>query len=165
MSDALGRVYSVEFHAVSITAQQDLFYVKPAADKIIVVEAVYLSNVGIAADAGDAQEELLDVRLAYVPATVTVGSGGTAMTPNSLAINDTAAAFTARVNDTTKATSSGTIVWRHSDGWNVRVPYVFLPPPEHRSAVANAAAATFQLNSTPTDAILVSGTMYVRELP
>lgn len=165
MSDALGRIYTVEFHAVSVAAQQDFFYIKPAADKVCFIEAVYLSNVGIAADAGDAQEELLDVRLAYVPATVTVGSGGGAFTPNPLAVNDVAAGFTARINDTTKATSSGTIIWRHSDGWNVRVPYVFLPPPEHRSAVANAAAMTFQLNSTPTDAVLVSGTIYVREMP
>lgn len=161
----LGRAYAVEFHAVSISAQQDLFYIKPAADKICVIEAVYLSNVGIAADAGDAQEELYDIRLAYVPATVTVGSGGGAMTPNPLSINDAAAGFTARINDTTKATSSGTIVWRHSDGWNVRVPYVWMPPPEHRPIVANAAAMTLQLNSTPTDAVTCNGTMIVREMP
>jgi len=161
----LGRLYAVEFHAISVAAQQDFFYIKPAADKICVIEAIYLSNVGIAADAGDAQEELLDVRIAYVPATVTVGSGGGAYTPTPLLVNDAAAGFTARINDTTKATSSGTIIWRHSDGWNVRVPYVYLPPPEHRTVVANAAAITFQLYSTPTDAVLVSGTMLVRELP
>lgn len=160
-----GRVYAVEFHAVSISAQQDLFYIKPAADKICILEALYLSNVGVAADAGDAQEELLEIRLAYVPSTVTVGSGGNSMTPNPLSINDTAAGFTARINDTTKATSSGTIVWRHSDGWNVRVPYVWLPPPEHRPIVANAAAMTVQLDATPTDAITCSGTLIVRELP
>jgi hypothetical protein len=161
----LGRLYDVEFHNVSVSAQQDFFYIKPAADKICVVEAVYLSNVGIGADAGDAQEELFDVRLAYVPATVTVGSGGNSYTPTPKLVNDTAAGFTARINDTTKATSSGTIIWRHSDGWNVRVPYVYLPPPEHRDLVANAAAITFQLNSTPTDAILMSGTILVREMP
>lgn len=160
-----GRLYAVEFQVTSLAAQQDLFYIKPAADKICIIEAVYLSNVGIAADAGDAQEELWDVRMAYVPATVTVGSGGGAYTPTPMLVNDTAAGFTARINDTTKATSSGTIVWRHSDGWNVRVPYVYLPPPEHRTVVANAAAITFQLDSTPTDAVLVSGTMLVREMP
>jgi hypothetical protein len=44
----LGRAYAVEFHNVGVAAQQDLFYVKPAADKICVIEAVYLSNVGVA---------------------------------------------------------------------------------------------------------------------
>jgi hypothetical protein len=161
----LGRAYAVEFHAVSVSAQQDFFYVKPAADKICVIEALYLGVAGVAADAGDAQEELLDIRLAYVPATVTAGSGGGAMTPNSLSVNDTAASFTARINDTTKATSSGTIVWRHSDTMNSRVPYVYIPPPEHRAILANAAAMTVQLNSTPTDALLMNGTLIVRELP
>jgi hypothetical protein len=54
------------------------------ADKICAIEAVYLSNVGGAADAGDAQEELLRVEMIRLPATVTVGSGGTSMTPNPL---------------------------------------------------------------------------------
>lgn len=165
MIGGLGRLYAVTFRAVSITAAQDLFYIKPAADKICFLEAVYLSNVGIAADAGDAQEELLQINIAYVPATVTVGSGGTAPTIVPMSVNDAAAGFTGRANDTTQATSSGTIVYRHSDGFNVRVPYVYLPPPEHRMGVANAAALTVRLDSAPTDAILISGTALVRETP
>lgn len=161
----VGRLYTVTFAAVSCTAQQDFFYIKPAADKVCVIEAVYLSNVGIGADAGDAQEELYDVELIRVPATVTVGSGGGAFTPNPTATNDTAAGFTARINDTTKATTSGALLVLHADGFNVRVPYIYLPPPEHRTLVANAQAVVFRLNSTPTDAILISGTMYVREMP
>lgn len=161
----LGRLYVVEFHGVSISAQQDLFYIKPAADKICFVEQVKLSNVGVAADAGDAQEELFDVELCYVPATVTASAGGNSFTPKPLAINDTAAGFTARINDTTKATSSGTIDNRDSDGWNVRIPYIWLPAPEHRPIVSNAAAFVFRLNSTPTDAITCNGSMLVRELP
>jgi hypothetical protein len=165
MTLGLGRLYSIGFRAVSITAVQDLFYCKPAADKICILEAVYLSNVGIAADAGDAQEELLQINIAYVAATATVGSGGSAPTIVPMMVNDTAASFAQRANDTAQATSSGTIVYRHNDGWNVRVPYVYLPPPEHRMVVANAAALTVRLDSTPTDAILVSGTCLIREMP
>lgn len=161
----LGRAYTVTFAAVSITAQQTLFYIKPAADKICIIEAIYLGASGGAADAGDAQEELYDLQLIYLPATVTVGSGGTAPTPGPKAVNDTAAGFTARVNDTTKATSSGTAVVRHPDGFNNRIPYVYAPPAEHRDIVANAAAIILNLNTTPADAILISGEMTVRELP
>jgi len=71
----LGRLYSVSFQAVAISAKQDIFYIKPAADKGCVIEAIYLSNVGVGADAGDAQEELLDVQMLYLPATVTVRKG------------------------------------------------------------------------------------------
>jgi hypothetical protein len=161
----LGRAYSVFFAAVSVTAQQDFFYIKPAADKICIIEAVYLGASGGTADAGDAQEELYDVELIYLPATVTAGSGGTAPTPHPLIVNDAAAGFTARVNDTTKATTSGTSVASHPDGWNNRIPYAFVPPAEHRDIVANAAAIVFRLNTTPADAILISGKMNVRELP
>src|SRR4051812_22261038 len=96
---AAGRVYAFTFVNTSISAQQDIFYIKPAADKICVIEGIYVSNVGGAADAGDAQEELYDVEIIRVPATVTVGSGGSASatgTLNSLLANDTAASFTAR---------------------------------------------------------------------
>ena len=164
----LGRAYSLVFTAVNIAAQQDFFYVKPAADKICVIEAVYISNVNLAADAGDAQEELWDVEGVRLPATVTVGSGGTASatgTLNPLSTNDTAAGFTGRTNDTTKATTSGTIRVLHADGMNVRIPYVWIPPPEHRPIVANAEAFCFRLNSTPVDGVVCNGTIIVREMP
>jgi hypothetical protein len=151
----LGRLYTVTFVGVSATAAQDLFYIKPAADKPCILEAVYLSNVGGTADAGDAQEELLRLEVIRLPATVTAGSVGT---------NDTAAGFTARVNDTTVATTSGTALTEHADGFNVRVGWIFTPPPEHRIMVANAQAVVVRLNTAPADAILISGTAYVREL-
>jgi hypothetical protein len=161
----IGRLYSVVFAAVSVTAQQDFFYIKPAADKICIVEAIYIGTSGGTADAGDAQEELYDVELMYVPATVTAPTAGTTVTPSPVAINDSAAGFTAIVNGTGKATSTGTIVARHPDGMNNRIPYVYCPPAEHREIVANAAAIVFRLNTTPADAILLSGDMRVREIP
>lgn len=163
-----GRAYALVFENVSIAAAQDLFYVKPAADKICIIESIYLSNVGGTADAGDAQEELLRVVINRLPATVTVGTGGSASatgTLNSLMTNDTAASFTGRTNDTGVATTSGTARTLHSDGWNVRIPYVWMPPPEHRIIIANAEAVVFKLLSTPADAVLCSGTVIVRELP
>lgn len=161
----LGRAYVVEFHGVAATAQQDFFYIKPAADKIVVIESCYIAASGGTADAGDAQEELLQVEMIYLPATVTVGSGGSSFTPNPTSINDTAAGFTARTNDTTVATTSGTATRRHSDGFNNRLPYIWLPPPEHRMVVANAAAIVFRLTTTPADSITLNGTLLARELP
>jgi hypothetical protein len=163
----LGRLYSLTFENVSISAAQDLFYIKPAADIPCAVEAVYLSNVGGTADAGDAQEELLRIALNRLPATVSVGSGGSASatgTLNAIEPNDSAASFTGRTNDTTPATSSGTARTLHADGWNVRIPYIWIPPPEHRIIVANAQAIVFKLLAAPADAVSCSGTIYVREL-
>lgn len=164
MALGLGRTYSVVFNNVTIAAKQDFFYVKPAADKIALIEAIYLSNVAGATNAGDANERLYDVRLIRLPATVTAGSGGTAPTPNPLSTNDTAAGFTGRVNDTTVATTSGTALTLHSDGWNDRVPYAYYPAPEHRVIVANAQAVVFRLETTPAS-VVCNGTIVVRELP
>lgn len=164
----IGRGYALTFENVAISAAQDLFYIKPATDKVCILEAVYLSNVGGTADAGDAQEELLRLVINRLPATVTVGSGGSASatgTLNALSTNDTAAGFTGRTNDTTPATTSGTARTLHADGWNVRVPYVWMPPPENRILVANAEAVVVKLLSTPADAVSCSGTCIVRELP
>jgi|ERR1043166_1529614 hypothetical protein len=161
----LGRAYSINFAGVSVTAQQDMIYVKPAADKIIIVEMIKLAASGGTADAGDAQEELLDIEIIRVPATVTASSGGGTFTPNPLAVNDSAAGCTARINDTTKATTSGSLKVIDADGFNNRVPYLYLPAPEHRPIVANAEAIVFRLNTTPADAILLSSTMIIREMP
>ncbi len=168
----VGRTYIVPMvtgttAATSMPATNpfEVFYIKPAADKICIIEGIYLAGVGLAADAGDAQEELLDVRLLYIPTTVTASSGGNSITPQPTAINDSAAGFTARTADTTVATSSGTIVTRHQDGWNNRVPYVWMPPPEDRIIVANAAAVVFRVMTGPADAITIGGSMQVRELP
>ena len=161
----LGRAYCVEFHNVAISAQQTIFYIKPAADKICIIESFNLGVAGVQGQSGDSKEELLDIELIYLPATVTVGSGGNSMTPTPLSVNDTAASFTARINDTSKATTNATAVNRLSDCWNTRIPYIWLPPPEHRNIVANAAAIILNLNSTPGSSLTCNGSMMVREMP
>lgn len=161
----LGRLYAVTFKAVTVSAQQDLFYVKPAADKPILLEYCEITVSGGTADAGDAQEELLEIAVRYVPATVTASSGGSSVTPSPMAINDAAAGFTARANDTTKATSSGTITDRLPSGMNNRAGWIWTPRPEHQPIVANAAAAVVRLDTTPADALVMSGLLLVRELP
>lgn len=164
MIGGLGRAYVVPFAGVSVSAKQDFFYIKPAADKPVSIEWIEIAASGGAADAGDAQEELLDVRMIRLPATVTAGSGGTAPTPTPLNPNDAAAGLTSRVNDTTVATTSGTALTVHASAMNSRVPGIWLPAPEHRWLCANAQAIVFRLETTPADAILLSGTLIVREL-
>lgn len=163
----IGRAYAVPMVQVTITSaggNQDLWYVKPAADKPCVIEACYFGNVGVAADAGDAQEEAHSIEIIRLPATVTVGSGGSSVTPNPLVTNDAAAGATTRINDTTVATTSGTALTLHADTWNTRVGFTWMPPPEHRPIVANAQAIVVRLGTTLTDDIICSGVLVFREL-
>ena len=161
---ACGRCYTVEFHAVSVSAQQEFFYIKPAADKPCQIEWAKIRNVDSTTEAGDAHEDFWRVELIYLPPTVTASSGGNSFTPNPIEVNDAAAGFTARINDTTKASSNGTAYNLDSDGMNNRIGYDYLPTPENRPVVANAAAVVLRLNTTPAATNLLNGTMYVREL-
>ena len=158
------RTYTVPFVAVAVSAVQDLWYLKPAADKPIKLHGFEISNVGGTADAGDAQEELLRVEVIRLPATVTAGIGGAAVTPAPITPNDVAAGFTARCNDTTVATTSGTAQTKHATGLNIRIPTPFVVPPEWRMVISNAEAIVIRLNLAPADAVNLSGTAWVEEL-
>lgn len=157
----MARVYTVSFENVTVSAAQDLFELTPADDKPIELLGLYLSNVGGTADAGDAQEELL--RLLVRRGYTTSGSGGSAPTPAPLDPNDAAAGFTAEVNNTTVATT-GTTADLHADGWNVRVPYQVVWPPEMRPKASQAnTTIVVRLVGAPADGIAMSGTLYVKE--
>lgn len=163
---SVARWYTVEFHNHTLTsAAQEFFYLAPAANKPIVIGWANVTSVGLQADTGDSKEDEWRVELIYLPATVTASSGGATFTPNPLSPGDAAAGFTARVNDTTVATSSGTAYNIHSDGMNNRIGFTYMPPPELYPRVANANAVVLRLANAPTAATnVVNGTIYVGEL-
>lgn len=157
----MGRLYTVVFEAVATTSSQDLFELVPADDKPIALHGIILSNVGGTADAGDAQEELL--RLSVIRGLTASGSGGTTPTPQPLSSINTAAGFTAEVNNTTQAAGTPTVLY--VDGWNVRVPYQMFFTPETRPMASQANTSMMvRMASTPADSITISGTAIVEEL-
>lgn len=158
-----GRVYSVIFENVAVgTAAQDLFEITPADDKPVALLGLTLDNVGGTADAGDAQEEL--IRLSIIRGFTASGSGGSAPTPAPLNHIDTAAGFTAEVNNTTVATT-GTSVILAAFGWNVRVPLREFWPQELWPMASQANTTILvRSGSTLADAITMSGTLFVAEL-
>lgn len=154
----MGNMYAVTFSNVAVTAQQDFFeYVAPS-DAVVIIHGITISQT---TEVGDAAEEGLSILLKR-GATVS-GSGGSAATPAALEGGFPAAGGTAEVNNTTKA-NTGTIVTLHSEGWNVRSPFVYLPIPEARIHVSPGIRFTCELATTPADSVTVSGTMVVEEL-
>lgn len=155
----MGKMYTVVFTGVAVTAQQDLFEITSASTRVLMIHGFELSQ---STEVGDAQEEVLSVLVKR--GQTTSGSGGTAPTPTPLETNQGAAAFAAEVNNTTKA-STGTIVTIHSTNWNVRQsPCTWLLPPEWRIAVGPSERLTVELATTPADSITMSGTMWVEEI-
>lgn len=154
----IGRIYSITFSAVGVSAAQDLFEIAPADDKPVEILGIEL---GQTSDSGDAQDEQL--QLTFVRGHSTSGSGGSSATPRPLRPNDGAAGMTAEVNNTTIA-SSGTGVVLFATAWNVRAGY-YRPFAEHERMVCSQAEGTIVARSTaPADSLTMSGTLWVREL-
>lgn len=155
----MGRMYSVEFENVAVSVAQDLFEITPADDKPCIVHGIYISQ---SSDVGDAEEEMLRVRI--IRGHATSGSGGSAPTPRPLNPTDPAAGFTAEANNTTIA-SAGTAVNLHSEAFNIRTGWQYIPTPEMRPEVTQGQTTlVVRLLAAPTDALSMSGTLYIEEL-
>lgn len=150
-------VVSAVFEGVGVTAVQDLFSLASPTSGIGRLLSVFISQES---DVGDAAEEILAVKI--ITGNTTVGSGGTAPTaiPRSLGNTPTA---TVRANDTTEV-SVGTAVIKHSDTFNIRVGWQYIPTPEERIVWNELIAGTttflaVQLITTPNDSITMTGTI------
>ncbi len=154
----MGRTYAVTFNAVALTAAADLFEITPADDKPCEVVSIY---IGQTTEAGDAADEMLGVQI--IRGFTTSGSGGSAATPTPLRPADTAAGFTAEVNNTTLA-NTGTTTTLHSDAFNVRAGWVYIPPLDARPVVNQGNTTLVVRTTAPADSVTFNGTMIVREL-
>lgn len=152
-----GRSYSVIFSAVAVTAAQDIFEITPADDKPVNILGLF---IGQSSDAADAQDEMLQVSI--IRGFTTSGSGGSAATPSPLDNIDTAAGFTAEVNNTTVA-NTGTSVTLHTDTFNVRAGYQVWFPPECYPRATQANTTLVVRITAPADSLTMSGTLYVQE--
>lgn len=163
----VARLYRVPFVATVVTnagGNADLWYILPADDKPVHIAGIRLGQV---TEFGDAAEENLDITIEHLAATVTVGSGGSAVTPvpSDPGISDLAAGFTARINDTTVATSSGTKTIMEPIAWNERAtPFeVWYPDERFQPTARQASALVVRLNSTVADDITFEGCLFVLE--
>jgi hypothetical protein len=151
------REYAITFKNVSVSAVQDLCAAYAGANMAIAV--VYLTLGQIT----NVNVELLQISVKRLPATVTAGAGGGAFTPVPDRKTDAAATFTARINDTTPATTGGTALFPHEDVFNEVNGYQWIFPGGSLEA-APGEALIFSLDSAPSGARTMSGTMKIREL-
>src|SRR5437868_1937281 len=106
------RVYKVPFSGVAVTLPQDLVQIKGATGKMVRIVRAWCG----ATDTTIPTPQHIQIRCRFLPATVTDGSGGTTPTPQKVDPGDAAASFTALMNSTTKATSSGTAIVHDENG-------------------------------------------------
>lgn len=160
----MGRIYTAVLAGTITNAggDCDLFTFKPAANKPIRLRGLILSQYS---ELGDSAEEALELRIVRLPATVTDGSGGSAIGVVPVDENDAAAGFTCRGNDTTLATTSGSAAIIDEFSWNERnSPYErWWPDDEFAPRVQNAGAICVRMLNTLADDISAQLTAYVEE--
>jgi hypothetical protein len=160
----MGRMYRVPYTGTLTNAggDSDLLSIQPADDKPCRIVGW---EFGQTSELGDAAEENLRITIRHMTATVTIGSGGSSVTPvpNDPAI-DAAAGFTARCNDTTVSTTSGTSRIVHETAWNERnTPWEKWIPEELRPKARQGEALIVRMESTPADDLTGTLTFLVEE--
>lgn len=148
----------MEFNNITVSAVQDFFELIAATSGVTILHGCYLGQDFLV---GDANEDMH--RVAIKTGATTDGSGGAAGTEVPLSLGDAAATAVGRTNDTTVATM-GTAVQKHSDTYNIRVGWQYLPPPEQRITwSANILAVELTLAPT-TITTGMNGTLIWEEL-
>lgn len=169
----MGRMYTLIYEG-TITASGgdvDWFALKPASGKPIRLRGLKISQTS---EVSDSAEEEVSFQLLRAPATVTDGSGGSAANNggntdpviNPVDENDSTNGFSARCNDTTLTTTSGTLQRLESFGWNERnTPFeTWWPDQQYAPRCANAAALVLRQTNTLADDMSARVVAYIEEL-
>lgn len=151
----MGRMYSVTFEEVSVSAAQDLFEIVAPSDGIVTIHALEISQ---SSDAGDSESEQLNL---LIHRGSTSGSGGSTPTPAPMNIGDPAFGGTVEANNTSQSTE-GTIL--HSACFNVMAGYQYIWTPESRPVLSPSGRINVELQTAPADALTMSGTVYFEEM-
>ena len=152
----MSRMYVVPFVSVTISAAQDAFELRPATDKPITIHKVVITP-----DSSETNQQIL-VRIKRLPATVTSGTGGTTPTPVPLNSHDAAAAFTAEVNNTGRATTSGTALDLNPESFPSQGGFEYLPDVPARPVFFAGEACIVGIEEAP--AVACSGFALVEEM-
>lgn len=115
----MSRFYAVPYNGTITNAGGDVDLVEllPADDKPVKLRGFV---IGQTSEVSDTAEEGVRISIIRLPATVTSGSGGSAVTPVPMDSADTAAGAAAEANNTTVATTSSTAVVLADFAWNIR---------------------------------------------
>lgn len=116
-------------------------------------------------EVADAAEEGIQISLHRMPATFTVGSGGSAITMAKGDRGGTACGATVRCNDTTIATTSGTDEIFGYIGWNERAVFDFWAVEEkYCIQAAQGDGIVVRADTTPADDLTVNIMFCIEEL-
>lgn len=139
----------------------DLMEITPADDKPVRLVGLKISQTS---EVAEAQEEGLRIQIVRLPATVTSGSGGSAGTVGKTKRISGAASLTFEVNNTTLATTSGTIEVLEEFGWNERgSPLEMWWDDDSQYDIKEGEVLLIRCQTTPADDLTLQITAIVDE--
>jgi hypothetical protein len=156
----MGRKYKVTFGDVAVSAAQDLLQIKGATNKTLrIIRAWWgCTNTTLATS------QSVSTRCRFLPSIVTDGSGGSTPTPRVVDPGDAAATFTARANNTAKATSSGTAAVIEESGDHLYNGYRSQWDDKGCPIVPPSTSFVMELLSTVSGPVSMSGGAEVEEI-
>ncbi len=149
----MGRIYSLSFTNIAVSAQQDLFQVEALVVPAI-LHAVYISQ---SSDVGDAAAENLSILIQRVTDAVTDDLATVPIDAGDATQNADVA-----INETSELVTGAAVI--HSECWNIAQTFIYLPPPELRPTITIGDVIVVNLNTTPGDELTMSGTLYFEEV-
>lgn len=151
----MGRMYAAVFEEVAASAAQDLFEVVAPADSAVAIHGVMISQ---SSDAGDSASEQLNI---LIHRASTSGSGGSSVTASPLNVGDAAFGGTVEANNTSQGTEGTQL---HAECFNIMAGLCIWWTPETRLILSPSGRIVVELQSTPADALTMSGTIYFEEI-
>lgn len=160
----MSRIYTVSYTGTLTNAggNADLFEFLPADDKPIKLRGLVLAQTS---ELGDAAEEAPRISIIRMGATVSSGSGGSAVTPVPMDSADTAAGFAAECNNSTVGTTSGTSTVVEEFAWNIRSSPLerWWPDPAFAIKAKQGEGLFVRCQDTVADDVTICITAYVEE--
>lgn len=155
----MAEIFTIVCENISVSAVQDILAAYAASNK-----KLQLLGVEIGAN-GQTTIGNYPVRIRYLPATVTAGSGGGSVTPHNVNPDGASAGFTAHRNDTTQATTGGTAADLVATQLNPINGYYWTPPTQVGDEPKADVSAAFVLSLDNVAGTLgISATMWLREI-
>lgn len=147
------RIYKSTFENVTVTVAQDLIQLTGAAGKMLFVRRIWVGNTNTTLSTA----QMLSLRYRFLPATVTAGSGGSTPAIAKTDPGDAAASGVVLANNTTKATTSGTAQEYEANACHIYAGWDYTFPSDARIAIGPSEAFTFELLSTVSGTVALSG--------
>lgn len=153
------EIFTIVAENIAVSAVQDILAAYAASTK-----KLQLLAIEVAAN-GQTTVGNYPIRVKHLPTTVTVGSGGASVTAHNVNPDGASPSFTARRNDVTQATTSGSAFDFIASQFNpINGYYWQAPTPVGDEPKADLSEAIVLSLDSITGTLNISATMWLREI-